>query len=116
MKFRVYSGAVLSLLDLATDIETIFRFWKEGNFSFAKANIAFIAASLLLQLLIVVGTNIKQGKKKIAYECLIVVCMIKPAGKYSVLFSMCCFLFRDLALLPLNYYIYQAQGLRLQHF
>ena len=52
MKFRVYFGSIISLLDMYTDIEAVVRFFDEGNNHFAYANIAFIATSLLIQLLV----------------------------------------------------------------
>jgi len=79
MKFRVYFGATISLLDVYTDIEAIVRFFKEGNDHFAYANIAFVGVSLLVQLLVTYLQNKKRGWKVVAYEELIVICMIKPA-------------------------------------
>ena len=78
-KSRLYTGAFLSSMDLITDLATIRRFWLTGNYNFAYANIAFIGAALLIQLLVVFGQNKKRGWKVVAYEMLIVVGMIKPA-------------------------------------
>ena len=52
-KYRAYLGAItcISLLDVYTDFEAIRRFFKEGNSGFAWANVSFVAASLMLQLL-----------------------------------------------------------------
>ena len=79
LKFRVYFGALLSLLDLWTDIETIVRFFEEGNTNFAYANLVFIAGALLLHLMATVFQNRHRGKKVITYEVLIVLFMLKPA-------------------------------------
>ena len=79
LKFRVYFGAIISLLDMYTDIEAIVRFFKEGNDHFAYANIVFVWVSLCGQLLTVYAQNRKRGMKSVAYESLIVLCMIKPA-------------------------------------
>jgi len=79
MKFRVYFGAIISLLDVYTDIDAIVRFFKEGNDHFAYANIAFVAVSLVIQLLTVFLQNQKRGMKLVAYESMIVLMMIKPA-------------------------------------
>jgi len=78
-KFRLFFGAALSILDLLTDIQTIVRFINEGKNGFAKASIAFIGVSLLLQILIAFAQNKKRGKKIIGHEMLIAVAMIKPA-------------------------------------
>ena len=48
-KFRLYTGAALSIMDLATDIATIIRFFGEGRSGFAWANIVFIGVSLFFQ-------------------------------------------------------------------
>jgi len=79
MKFRVYFGALISLLDMYTDIEAIVRFFGEGKNDFAYANIAFIAVSLICQLIVVLVQNKKRGWKVIAKESLIVASMLKPA-------------------------------------
>jgi len=60
-KFRIYFGAGLSLLDMWTDIMTIVRFFKKGRDGSAYASMCFIAASLIVQLLIVVAQNKKRG-------------------------------------------------------
>ena len=80
MKFRVYTGAALSLLDLFTDIETIIRFTRQGKTPhFAFLNILFICVSLCFQLCLVYVQNQKRETKVMAYEMLIVLCMLKPA-------------------------------------
>ena len=79
MKFRVYFGALTSLLDIYTDIDAIVRFFKEGNVHFAYANIAFVGVSLLCQLIVVFIQNKKRGWKALMYESMIVCSMLKPA-------------------------------------
>jgi len=80
MKFRVYLGAIISLLDTYTDFEAIVRFFKEGNTHFAYVNMAFVAVSVFLQLLTaVLIQNRKRGTQMIVYESLIVISMLKPA-------------------------------------
>jgi len=78
-KFRLYTGAALSIMDMVTDVMTIIRFFDEGNNHFALANIAFIISNLVLQLIMVFVQNKKRGTKVVAYEMLIVAIMIKPA-------------------------------------
>ena len=77
LKFRLYSGAALSMLDLFTDLQTVYRFFNEGRNSFAYLNIAFICVSLILQLLVSWVQNRKLGMKLIAYESMLVVTMVK---------------------------------------
>ena len=78
-KFRLFTGAVLSIMDMITDIAAIYRFFKLGQTGFAWANIAFIAACLSIQLGIVYSQNKKRGWKVLAYEAMFVLLMIKPA-------------------------------------
>jgi len=77
--FRLYCGAALSIMDMVTDVAAIYRFFMLGNYGFAWANIAFIAASLLIQLIIVLCQNKKRGWRVLAYEAMIVLLMVKPA-------------------------------------
>ena len=79
MKFRVYFGAIISLLDVYTDIESIVRFFDEGNDHFAYANIVFVGVSLFGQLVCVWLQTRKRGWKTVAYEIMIVLSMLKPA-------------------------------------
>lgn len=51
---------------------------RQGNTTFAYANIIFIASSLLLQLALVYIQNDKRGRKAILYEAVIVALAIKP--------------------------------------
>ena len=78
-KFRLYMGAVLSMVDLLTDLATIYRFWKQQNYVFAYANLAFIGLSLLLQSVSVIMQNRKKERRVLAYELGLVILMIKPA-------------------------------------
>ena len=79
------------MLDVFTDFDSIIRFFEEGNNTFALANLFFVGLSLLFQLGVVYGQNRKRGNKVIAYESMIVVCMLKPAidagrvGKFQII-------------------------------
>ena len=75
----MYLGALISILDVLTDVDTIIRFYNEGNNHFAIANLVFIAVSLLLHLIATVGQNRNKVMKVITFEVLIVLSMIKPA-------------------------------------
>ena len=78
-KFRLYSGAVLSIVDMITDTLAIIRFFKQGNNHSAWANIAFIGSSLFFQVIIVYVQTKKRGLKVTTYEIAIVLLMLKPA-------------------------------------
>ena len=78
-KFRLYTGAALSIMDLATDITTIYRFFNKGKYGYAYANVAFIGVTLFLQWLTIFHQNRKRGLKVIAYESLILLSVTKPA-------------------------------------
>ena len=77
MKFRLYSGAALTLLDSATDINAIYTYFVEGRDIYGWTNLAFILVSLLLQFVIVIVQNRKRGVKVVVREIAIVVLMIK---------------------------------------
>ena len=79
MKFRVYLGALISLLDMYTDIETILRFFNEGNNGFAWANVSFVITSLVIQIVVAYAQHRKRGAKLLAYEFSIVLSLLKPA-------------------------------------
>ena len=66
-------------MDFSTDLESIIRFYEEGNDHFAYLNLVFVAVSLFLQMGMVLLQNKKRGVKTIVYEMLIVGFMIKPA-------------------------------------
>ena len=76
-------GAKLSLLDIITDIYMIYQYLtseEEGQAIFGWINLAMVAVSLLIQLLVVFGQNKKKGMKKVASETLTVLLFIKPAA------------------------------------
>jgi len=78
-KFRLYFSAALSIMDLLTDIQVIYFFYKTGSYNYALINIAFIASNLLVQLLLAYAQNRKMGLKIMLKEMLIVILMVKPA-------------------------------------
>ena len=72
-------GAAMSLLDMATDIWAILRFFREGRDLFGYINLAFVGITLLLLVFGVTVQNKNRGLKVVAYEILIVASMLKPA-------------------------------------
>ena len=59
-KLRAYSGALLSSMDLVTDLNMIKVFLKTGKDTFAHASIAMVCTSLLFQILLVCFQNHKK--------------------------------------------------------
>ena len=82
LRWRVFMGAKLSILDIVTDIYMIYQYLtseEEGQAIFGHINLAMVATSLLIQLIVVYGQNHKKGMKKLAFETLTVFLFIKPA-------------------------------------
>ena len=83
LRWRVFMGAKLSLLDIITDIYMIYQYLsseEEGQAIFGFINVGMVAASLLFQLVLVYTQNHNKGIKKVAYEALTVLLFIKPAA------------------------------------
>ncbi|GMH67107.1 hypothetical protein TrLO_g1849 [Triparma laevis f. longispina] len=84
---RIIIGAVLSVTDLATDLVILHQFWNGGEDSldFRNAQLASLAASIALQLLLVYIQNSKKGVRRILKEMAIVVTGLKsPVDAYRV--------------------------------
>ena len=85
MRFRFYSGASLSLLNVFTDFNQIKNFFIQGSDLFGWMNLAFIFASALILIFLVIAQNHKRGVKVIAYEMLLCIFMMKgPIGARRV--------------------------------
>ena len=79
MKWRVWLGSSLSVLDMTTDIVTIVNFYAEGRGGFARASIGMIALSLGLQVLMVRSQGRRRGAVHVCREVFIVLSTLKPA-------------------------------------
>ena len=79
MRFRVSLGAFLSILDMATDMNTIARFLREGRYGFAYASLGMIAAAIFFQMVMVYLQGRKRGARRVLTESLIVLSTLKPA-------------------------------------
>ena len=77
--FKVGTGAILGVLDVATDLYTIANFTMQGKHGFAKAVVAMVSVSMVSQLLIVCVQGKKRGLWHLTKEALIVVTGLKPA-------------------------------------
>ena len=90
-KFRAYSGAALSLMDMASDIVMILTYFEEKRFGFADGVLATILINAIVQLLIVWIQNRKMGKAYLLQEVVTTVGCLKPGKEHrfevvSVLF------------------------------
>ena len=79
IKFRVYFGAGLSILDCGTDLVSIKRFYDADEMFYCYMNLGFIIASIFFQLIWGAVQNRKQSKVVMAKEAAIVVFLLKPA-------------------------------------
>ena len=78
-------GALLSLLNVGTDIYTIVNFVKEGKLGFAYATTTMISFVFFILLLFVYGQNKKKGFRVVLKESFIVLSFLKPVvGAFRV--------------------------------
>ena len=76
-KMRLFVGAGLSMVDLASDITMVVTYTNEGQVGTARSLLAMISACLLIQLLTYVQTN--GGPRRVMVkEMLIVLSGVKP--------------------------------------
>ena len=82
---KVGGGAFLSLLNVATDIYTIYNFLREEKFGFAYATMGMLSFVIFSLLLLVYQQNRTKGAKTMFIEVMIVISFTKPAvGAYRV--------------------------------
>ena len=85
LAFKVGVGAVLSMLNVATDINTIINFFREGKLVYMYATVAMISFVLVLLLLFVYIQHKKKGARSVLKESLIVLFFLKPVvGAFRV--------------------------------
>ena len=77
-KMRVYTGAILSVADMLSDIAMIFQFFRHGQAHAAIVTIALISLNLLVQILIACVQNSRQPRLVLLQEVLIVLSCLKP--------------------------------------
>ena len=78
-KFRAYSGAAISLADMASDLYMVATFVARGETFYAKSIMATIILNTTFQLLIVVLQNQKMGAERIKTDVLTTIFCLKPA-------------------------------------
>jgi len=76
---RVTLGALLSIMDMITDVGVINKYRASGKTSQANSLIAMIGSSIAAQLLFTYGFNIKKSKWVILREVGFIVTFLKPA-------------------------------------
>ena len=82
---KVGIGALLSMINVATNLYTLLDFLTQGQIGYAYATIGMLASSILIQLVFVYGQNRKRGVRQITKEWLIVIFHLKPVvGAYRV--------------------------------
>jgi hypothetical protein len=78
LKMRMFSGALLSVLDMASDINVIFLYWgSDDNSEQAVALLGMLIGCIFLQL-IVVAVQYKTRPKKMAAGMVLVLTCLKP--------------------------------------
>ena len=77
--FKVGTGAVLGVLDVATDIYAIINFTMQGQHEFAKAVVAMVSVSMVIQVLMVYANGSKRGVRHVFKEALVVFTGFKSA-------------------------------------
>jgi hypothetical protein len=77
--FRIYSGAVISFLDMISDIVMIEDYLTNDLFWSAAYLLICIALNLAIQIIIIIAQNQKLGKIRVVKEVTYLVLCIKPA-------------------------------------
>jgi hypothetical protein len=77
-KLKLFIGAALSIVDMVTDVRMIFAYRALGEYFYAYALVAMIAACLVNQLLLVYGQNVRASRGMLLREMLYVVTFVKP--------------------------------------
>jgi hypothetical protein len=78
LKLKLFIGAVLSIVDTATDVRMVFAYWALGEYFYAYSMIAMISACMVFQLLMVYGQNAGAPRGVMLREILYVLVAIKP--------------------------------------
>jgi len=77
--WRVFLGAMVSIVDIVTDVVVAYTFWTEGRKSYFWLTVTMILVSMVLQGSLVVGQNYRRGLKILLLELIPVVTAFKPA-------------------------------------
>ena len=75
---RLFIGALLSMLDMATDIVSIVNFLRASQVGFAKSLIIMLVLNMLMQLSIVFIQHSKRGVRVLLFEAILTITCISP--------------------------------------
>jgi hypothetical protein len=75
---RFLLSAILSLLDVSSDVVTMVFYWLSGQLESALAILAMLSLSVAMQMLVVFFRNRHRSRYEIAIEVLIVLSFFKP--------------------------------------
>jgi len=75
---RVALGALLSIMDMLSDLWVITSYYAEGNNSGATALLAMILTSTAFQMIVVIGQNRKKSRWIMFREVMFVLTFVKP--------------------------------------
>lgn len=78
VKFRLYSGAALSIADMISDVVMIFQYFRNGNMGYVKSLIGSICANLFFQSVFVLLQNRKKSKLELFRELLYLFSGVSP--------------------------------------
>ena len=85
LMWRVSVGAILSFLDLTTDIYVGYEFFAQKRYLFGGLTVGSIGLSMILQVVVVLFQNRKKFLSRIVKECIYVVSGLKaPVDAYKV--------------------------------
>ncbi len=70
--------AIISVLDMGSDVYSVSVNYQEGNIGLASALLATVLLSMFLQILIVLVNHRHHGKRRLIFEVLFVITGVKP--------------------------------------
>ena len=76
---RIVVGAVVSTLDLFTDIYVAYMYWVQGRYGFFNLTVGMLSASMFLNFVHVFAQNRKLGLKRVIFEMVPALVGLKPA-------------------------------------
>jgi hypothetical protein len=78
LKLKLFVGAALSIVDMATDARMVFAYRALGEYFYAYSLIAMLIACLVLQLMIVCAQNARAPRGVLLREMIYVLTLVKP--------------------------------------
>ena len=78
LALKVGVGALISLLNVGTDIYTVFNFKRRDEYANANATVGMISLSIALQWIATYASNKKRGTKVLLKEAMVLLSFFKP--------------------------------------